>query len=247
MIKKILNLRNVIVITICLASNVTMLAQDVIVLRNGTDIQAIVQEVGLYDVRFIRFDNPEGPIHTIRKSDILMIMYENGTHQVFNEVVIATANVQQLPALTHSFGRPINPHGSERSPALAGFLSFLAPGVGQFYNGDNTAGWLFLGSYVLCNIVWMTSARTVTHHTIWGTYQETTFNGGQFLIGFLGATTVNIWSIIHASRGARNVNIARGFRLADNTYLQIQPALIQSNDLATNQKLNYGMSFRLNF
>ena len=62
-------------------------AQDVIVLKNGNEINAIVQEVGINDVKYKKFENPNGPNYTLLQSQILMIKYENGTQDVFEEKI----------------------------------------------------------------------------------------------------------------------------------------------------------------
>ncbi|TVR75927.1 MAG: hypothetical protein EA412_14645 [Chitinophagaceae bacterium] len=58
-------------------------AQDIITLKNGEDLKVKVQEIGLEEVRYKNFDNLTGPVYTLRKSDIFMITYENGSRDVF--------------------------------------------------------------------------------------------------------------------------------------------------------------------
>ena len=64
-------------------SMASMFAQDVITLKNGDEIQAIVQEIGEDAVKYKKFDNPNGPNYTMKKSEIVMIRYINGTKDVF--------------------------------------------------------------------------------------------------------------------------------------------------------------------
>lgn len=63
----------------------TLQAQDVLLKRNGEELQVKVQEITLNEVKYKRFDNLEGPMISIAKSDVFMIKYENGTKEVFNE------------------------------------------------------------------------------------------------------------------------------------------------------------------
>ena len=58
-------------------------AQDVISLKNGEDIQGLVLEIGVDDIKYKKFDNPNGPSYTLKKSDVLMIRYFNGSKDVF--------------------------------------------------------------------------------------------------------------------------------------------------------------------
>ncbi len=58
--------------------------QDIIVQRNGEEIKAKVHEVLDTEVKYHKFDNLSGPLYTIRKADVFMIKYENGTKDVFS-------------------------------------------------------------------------------------------------------------------------------------------------------------------
>ena len=58
-------------------------AQDVITLKNGTDINALVQKIGDIEIEYKKFDNPNGPNYILKKSEILMIRYENGSKDIF--------------------------------------------------------------------------------------------------------------------------------------------------------------------
>ena len=61
------------------------LAQDIIMLRTGDDIEALVQEIGTDEVKYKKFDNPNGPNYTLKKPEIFMIRYENGAKDVFTK------------------------------------------------------------------------------------------------------------------------------------------------------------------
>jgi len=65
--------------------------QDIITLKNGTDIQALVQDIGEFDVKYKKFDNPNGPSYSLKKSEIFMIKYANGSKEVFPDYAISTA------------------------------------------------------------------------------------------------------------------------------------------------------------
>lgn len=61
------------------------MSQDVIYKRSGDEINAKVLEVGATIIRYKATDNPDGPIFSILKSDVMMIKYANGTKDVFQE------------------------------------------------------------------------------------------------------------------------------------------------------------------
>ncbi|MBP6304040.1 MAG: hypothetical protein KBB37_12830 [Bacteroidia bacterium] len=60
-------------------------SQDIITKKSGEDIQAKVLEVTTTEIKYKKFDNQNGPTFIILKSDVLMIRYENGTKDIFNE------------------------------------------------------------------------------------------------------------------------------------------------------------------
>ena len=66
-------------------------AQDIIVLRDATEIEAKVIEVTDAQISYKRFDNPDGPMYRKNTSDVLFVKYANGTKEVFNASASATA------------------------------------------------------------------------------------------------------------------------------------------------------------
>jgi len=77
-------MKKIILILIGIVFINALYAQDVIFKKNGDEIYAKIQEVGISDVKYKKFDNQEGPLYTILKSEIFMIKFENGTKEVFN-------------------------------------------------------------------------------------------------------------------------------------------------------------------
>lgn len=60
-------------------------AQDVIVKRNGDELQCEVLEVSKNEVKYKRWSNLNGPTFVDEKVDILMIRYQNGEVDEFDE------------------------------------------------------------------------------------------------------------------------------------------------------------------
>ncbi len=48
-------------------------AQDIITKKNGDDVKSKVIEITFTEIKYKRFDNLEGPIFTLPKSEILII------------------------------------------------------------------------------------------------------------------------------------------------------------------------------
>ena len=60
---------------------------DVILLKNGDEIYAIVQEVGLSTIKYKRCNYKDGPNIVIDKQDVFMIRYRNGSKEVIKEAI----------------------------------------------------------------------------------------------------------------------------------------------------------------
>jgi len=80
-------------------------AQDVIVLKTGDEIKATVSEVAIDVIKYKKFENLEGPDYTIKKSDVFMIKYANGTKDVFNTQAETPAALAGTEAQTFTDAR----------------------------------------------------------------------------------------------------------------------------------------------
>ncbi|WP_240773358.1 hypothetical protein [Pontibacter sp. SGAir0037] len=74
-------------------------AQDILIKRNGDELEVKVQEITLSEVKYKRFDNLEGPLISIAKQDVFMIKYENGTKDVFTNTAQPAAAQTRVPAM----------------------------------------------------------------------------------------------------------------------------------------------------
>ncbi|AII52299.1 hypothetical protein [Hymenobacter sp. APR13] len=66
-------------------------AQDLLVKHNTEEIQVKVVEVTPTDVRFRRTDNPDGPLYIVRKAEVRLIRYANGTQDEFGPAAPTTS------------------------------------------------------------------------------------------------------------------------------------------------------------
>lgn len=68
-------------------------SQDFIFKKNGDEIKAKIIEIGKDEIKYKKFENPEGPIYVMEKSIIFLIKYENGSKEVFNKEVDDNKNI----------------------------------------------------------------------------------------------------------------------------------------------------------
>jgi hypothetical protein len=69
---------------IVIFSAVSAFAQDIITLKNGDDIEALIEKVGGEEIEDKTWNNQTGPVYVINKSEVFMIKYRNGSKEVFN-------------------------------------------------------------------------------------------------------------------------------------------------------------------
>ena len=74
-------------LVVLVISSVFANAQDKIYLKSGDNIEAKILEVNVDNVKYKKSSNLEGPTFTIEKSDIHMVVYQNGENQIFKESV----------------------------------------------------------------------------------------------------------------------------------------------------------------
>lgn len=124
---------------------------DVIILKNGQEIQAKVLEVGQTEVKYKNCDNQNGPTFSKNKSEIFMIKYPNGTSTVIEESKSNSSNVT-VNVNTTSNSNPTN-KSVDIAVVLWFFLGLL--GIHRFYLGHIGMGILYLLTGGLCGIGWL--------------------------------------------------------------------------------------------
>ncbi|MFZ6024459.1 MAG: hypothetical protein ACOYVG_08415 [Bacteroidota bacterium] len=72
-------------------------AQDVITLKSGETINAQVSEVGINEIKYYKIDNLKGPLYVAAKSDVALVVYKNGSKDVFTSSAANNPTVAQQP------------------------------------------------------------------------------------------------------------------------------------------------------
>jgi len=80
-------------------------SHDMIILRDGNVINAIVTEISPTEIRYRRADNPTGPLFIIQTARVLSIRFENGTVETINPVT--TSNQPRANQPTARPGREV--------------------------------------------------------------------------------------------------------------------------------------------
>jgi len=114
---------------------------DIIILKNGQEIQAKVLEVGQTEIKYKNCDNQSGPTFSKNKSEIFMIKYPNGTSTVMEESKSNSSSSS-------------NSNPTDKSLVIAVVLWFFVGilGVHRFYLGHIGMGVLYFLTLGLCGI-----------------------------------------------------------------------------------------------
>ncbi len=197
-------------------------AQDVITTVNGEDIKVKVLEITVYEVKYRLYNEPDGIIYTVDKSDILMIHYESGRTEVFTQKV--------MPSPYYPYREPVDgivpgmkyrelkrlynykdytPGLGDIHPGWTGVASFFIPGLGECIHGEWGRGLgKFFGNMALMSAATITFYAGCYADNYAGYYDEdVVWPFGVAAVFFAGAVGLNIWSIIDAVRIAKVKNM----------------------------------------
>jgi len=89
-------IKRFIILTILVLSNVYVFAQDVILKKDGSEINAKVIEITEKQVKYKDFDFQSGPIRNVNIVDVFMITYENGRKEIFKTQTPTTSVTQTI-------------------------------------------------------------------------------------------------------------------------------------------------------
>lgn len=110
-------MKNLIILSILIfiTSNFAI-GQDIITKKTGEDIEAKVIEITIDEVKFKKWNNLDGPIFGIYKSDVLIIRYKNGTKDIFSSESKSDQNITSEPSFSKGANNmPINSNRIDNS------------------------------------------------------------------------------------------------------------------------------------
>lgn len=125
--------RTILLLLAVLCCAMTVTAQDVIVKRDSSKIEARVTEITPEAVRYKRFSNPDGPTYVLPVGQIDCIRYANGEQETFQAAVSAPVATPAQPAAQAPSV------AAQPAAAPAGYL--LKPyQIGDLYEQDGLKG-----------------------------------------------------------------------------------------------------------
>lgn len=79
-----------------------ILAQDQVFKKDNTKIEAKVLEITPTEIKYKLFNYQDGPLFIVNKSDVVLIIYQNGTHEVFNAPSAIPTNTVSVSSVDNS-------------------------------------------------------------------------------------------------------------------------------------------------
>lgn len=135
-----------------------LFGQDLIITNSKEELKTKVIEIDELFVKYKKFDFQDGPTYSIKKSDVFLIIYSNGTREAFNQSEVTKMNPEtQLPGRKHYSEKeeintttPINSAKNYASPNQGNLDNRSNPGSNSFLfnDGDEFLG-IGLGTGVL--------------------------------------------------------------------------------------------------
>lgn len=102
-------------------------AQDLIIKVDGEEIQTKIIEVTSNEIRYRLYDQPEGPVRSISKSEVFLVIYEDGRRESFSTEVTEEQLVEEVEDV-----EDVEDVEEVRTPSTPGGYkgNFVAIGVG---------------------------------------------------------------------------------------------------------------------
>ena len=100
------------------------MAQDVITLKTGEDINAKVIEIGSTEIKYKKWNNQDGPTYSQSISEVFSIKYQNGDKDIFNATATPKQNNVSTVSVQNNYALPGND-----AAISSGYKGFVETGI----------------------------------------------------------------------------------------------------------------------
>jgi hypothetical protein len=136
-----MRVRIITLFVLCLFTGLTLSGQDIIIKKNGEEIQALIIDVSPGVIKYKKFDNQQGPIFAIAREQVDKIVYQSGKSRDFEEeepeeIKKPDENLQRKMPLSPSplFGFHMGLGGSNLYGDIEGNKTLFASTIGASFN-----------------------------------------------------------------------------------------------------------------
>lgn len=225
------------------ASLITM-AQDVIVMKDGSTIQSKVMEINGTEIKYKKWSNLDGPMYSISRNEVNSINYQNG------EVELITTVTPSYPAMyangrMERDGKNLTLDGRELSDGevrqLVGeenYQTYLSAkkqiGLGRTYN------------YIFWGALGATSGLVMAYR--FG--GETAIIFSAVITGLVANASLPLMLVFNNAGKGRMNWVADEFNRkgkANAFSWQLSPSIMKCNSMESQNNLGLGLTFSVNF
>ncbi len=237
-----------ILFAIALALSINLSAQtyfnDIVYLKNDSIVKGEIIEIN--PETNIKIITQDGGVFVFEMRDIKKITSVKG-----DKVEKPSISIKNTP-------KYIKTNSTQyRDPVVSTALSFVLPGIGQFYNGQNGKGashlvW-YLASY---GVMYYSFSQMITKNAYGETYlsEDAEYHALIGLVAAVSGLTSYIVSMVDANISSKAINLQLGLanvKLGERANLSFNPDIRLVSDYSkTNSKSlspSYGLNMRISF
>lgn len=102
---------------------------DILVLKNGDEVNVKVLEISPIEIKYKKCNMPEGPLYVVKKSDVFMIKYANGSKELIKSEATEPTNSPSNNTPTNSYNGPLKTHSYAILAFIFSVLGFITYGL----------------------------------------------------------------------------------------------------------------------
>jgi hypothetical protein len=147
--KQEVKMKRILFVIVLIFSNFLVFSQDIIYLKDGTEIKAKIIELTNEFVKYKKFEQLDGPLRDIIISKVFMVIYENGSREVFKE---ENQNINQIQTPVETV--PKRENVTDNSVSDSQDLCFKGQqDAGRYYTGYREASTWTAATTILGGVV----------------------------------------------------------------------------------------------
>lgn len=111
-------------------------AQDIIICRNGDEIESKILKISKSEIEYKKWSNQDGPTYTLEKSEVFMIKYPNGDKDLFKETPAANkeTTAEGNEEETEEYSQPIvTTAAADNAELIAQYNTDISENLDNYY------------------------------------------------------------------------------------------------------------------
>lgn len=141
-------MKKILLVLVAIITTTMAFAQDVIVTTDAQKIKAKVLEVSSTEVKYVNYDDQNGPVFVLTSDEVSSILFAHGDVKIFERDIEKSVVVNNTPYIYRNGNRYTYDGVTMKGAVYADFLSKnCTAAYDKYKHGHNiaTAGWVLLG------------------------------------------------------------------------------------------------------